>query len=597
MDRLFLVGLVREVHAAVAGARVRAVHVEPDKPHRPDRPDRPDRGSGRSLTLTLNNAGNRSGAASELVLHLGPGSAGLFTRETVRKTSRARPREAKLEKLLGSAVITSVVVAELDRVVTIALEQTRLSGKKRHRALVLELMAVRKSVYVIDVDSSSIVDCLSTGTPRLSTGDRYRALDPPPHASLPAANADELEPRIAEASSQQGGLDNKVLLFATGWTPLLVKEMQFLIREKGESPASAFVELQKRLSASRPVLYVDPHRALSVTASPITLESETELAPRPMASFNAVMAEAVRRTGDAGRSQALRQRLSSAVSRRTKSLRTLRQKLGRQQGQLSSPEELRQRGETLLAGLGQAERIDDAHVRLPDPFHPEGRLIEIEIDPRLGLPENAERMFRRSRKAERTEVALRRRLEEVEQQLAYVEGVRVSLDDATGPNEPNDNDENDELAALESIRREMEEQNLLAPEKVNVRSPGDTRRLPPRSFTTHRGNVVLVGRSARSNAELTFRVAGPDDLWLHASGMPGSHVVLKRSGSHEPDDEDILEAAGYAAYFSKGRHDTHVDVMVTARRNVAKIKGAPPGLVRVANAKTVRVRPKPPPGG
>ena len=590
MDRLFLVGLVREIHAAVAGARVRAVRVEPV---RPDRPDRPDRGSGRSLILTLNSAGNRSGAASELVLHLGPGSAGVFTRETVRETSRARPREAKLEKLLGSAVITSVVVAELDRVVTIALEQTRLSGKKRHRALVLELMAVRKSIYVIDVDSSSIVDCLSTGTPRLSTGERYRALDPPPHASLPAANADELEQRIAEASSRQGGLDNKALLFATGWTPLVVKEMQLLIQEKGESPASAFVELQKRLSASRPVLYVDPRRALSVTASPITLESETALAPRPMASFNAVMAEAVRRTGDAGRSHALRQRLSSALSRRTKSLRILRQKLGRQLGQLSPPGKLRQRGETLLAGLRQAERIDDAHVRLPDPFHPEGRLIEIEIDPRLGLPENAERMFRRSRKAERTEVALGRRLEEVEQQLEYVEGVRVSLDDATGPGEPS---ELAEFAELESIRREMEEQNLLAPEKVSVRSQGDTKRLPPRSFTTRRGNVVLVGRSARSNAELTFRLAGPNDLWLHASGMPGSHVVLKRSGSHEPDDEDIVEAAGYAAYFSKGRHDTHVDVMVTARRNVAKIKGAPPGLVRVANVKTVRVRPKRPPG-
>jgi len=584
VDRLFLAGLVREIDAAVVGARVRAVRIDNNGG------DGGNRAAGRSLTLSLhssgNNSGIRSGAPAELELHLGPGSAGVFTCETARKTRRARPREAKLERVLGSSVIASVAMAELDRVVTIALEQTRLSGKKRHRALVLELVAVRKSIYVIDVDSSSIVDCLSTGTARLATGDRYRALDPPPHASLPAVNTDELERRIAEALSQEAELDNNTLLFATGWTPLLVKEMQFLIKEKGESPASAFDDLQNRLGASRPVLYVDPNRASKVLASPIALESETELSPRPMASFNVVMVEAVRLTGDAERSQALRQRLASAVARRHKSLRTLRQKLGRQQGQLPPPAELRQQGETILAGLRQAERIDDTHVRLPDPFHPEGRPIEIEIDPRLGLPENAERMFRRSRKAERTEVALQRRLEEVEQQVAYAEGVRVSLDDATGP---------DELVELESIRREMEEQNLLAPEKVSVRSDGGTKRLPPRSFTTHRGNVVLVGRSARSNAELTFRLAKPDDLWLHASGMPGSHVVLKRSGSREPDDEEILEAAGYAAYFSKGRNDAHVDVMVTARRNVAKIKGAPPGLVRVSNVKTVRVRPKPPP--
>ncbi len=513
--------------------------------------------------------------------------------EIARKTGRARPREAKLEKLLASSVIVSVDMSELDRVVTIVLEQTRLSGKKRHLALVLELVAVRKSVYVIDVDSSNVVDCLSMGTARLNPGDRYRALDPPPYASLPAANADELERRIAEATpegpdkpdkpNKEDELDNATLLSATGWTPLLVKEMQFLIKEKGESPASAFDNLQNRLRASRPVMYVNPERTSIVLLSPITLESETEFEPRPMASFDAVMAEAVRLTGDAERSQALGQRLGSAVSRRDKSLRTLRQKLVRQQGQLPQPAELRQKGETLLAGLRQAERIDDTHVRLPDPFHPEGRPIEMEIDPRLGLPENAERMFRRSRKVERTEIELRRRLEQVEQQLTYAEGVRVSLDDATA------------LDELESIRREMEEQHLLAPEKTRVRSDDGTKWLPPRSFTTHRGNVVLVGRSARSNAELTFRLAKPDDLWLHASGMPGSHVVLKRSGSIEPDEEEISEAAGYAAYFSKGRNDTYIDVMVTARRNVSKIKGAPPGLVRVSNMKTVRVRPKPPP--
>lgn len=573
MDRLFLAGLVREIHSSVAGARVRTVRVDGNG------------GDVRSLTLSL----NKSGAPSELVLHLGPGSAGLFTREIARKSVRARPREAKLEKFLASSVIASVDMSELDRVATIVLEQTRLSGKKRRLALVLELVAARKSLYVIDVDSSSVVDCLSTGTARLATGDRYRALDPPPHAALPAANADELERRIKEAGVEalegpkmKVELDKNTLLSVTGWTPLLVKEMQFLIETGGESAASAFDDLQNRLRASQPVLYVDPDRTSTVLLSPITLASETELSPRAMASFNAVMAEAMRLTVDAERFAALRRRLGSAVRRRHKSLRALRLKLEKQQGLLPSPGELRQKGETLLAGLGQAERIDDAHVRLSDPFHPEGRPIEMEIDPRLGLAENAERMFRRSRKVERTEVELQRRLERVERHVAYAEGVRVSLDDAR------------ELDELESIRREMEEQNLLAPEKTSTRSGDGTKRLPPRSFTTHRGNVILVGRSGRSNAELTFRLAKPDDLWLHASGMSGSHVVLKRSGSLEPDEKEILEAAGYAAYFSKGRHDTSVDVMVTARRNVRKIKGAPPGLVRVANVKTVRVRPTPP---
>ncbi len=166
MDRLFLAGLVREIDSAVAGARVRAVRVD---------------SSGRSLTLSLNKSGNKSGkksgASSELELHLGPGSAGVFMRpsEIARKTGRARPREAKLEKLLASSVIVSVDMSELDRVVTIVLEQTRLSGKKRHLALVLELVAVRKSVYLIDVDTTSAAqtrslcaDCHVRNLPGLS---------------------------------------------------------------------------------------------------------------------------------------------------------------------------------------------------------------------------------------------------------------------------------------------------------------------------------------------------------------------------------------------------------------------------------------------
>jgi predicted ribosome quality control (RQC) complex YloA/Tae2 family protein len=83
-------------------------------------------------------------------------------------------------------------------------------------------------------------------------------------------------------------------------------------------------------------------------------------------------------------------------------------------------------------------------------------------------------------------------------------------------------------------------------------------------------------------------------LWFHASGIPGSHVVLKLAGAVEADEQEIAEAAGYAAHFSKGRNDAHVDVMVTARRHVTKIKGAPPGLVRVERTRTVRVRPTPP---
>ena len=108
--------------------------------------------------------------------------------------------------------------------------------------------------------------------------------------------------------------------------------------------------------------------------------------------------------------------------------------------------------------------------------------------------------------------------------------------------------------------------------------------LGPRSFRSHRGNAILVGRSGRSNDELTFDVAKPHDLWFHASGVAGAHVVLRVASGETADEGEIQEAAELAAYYSKRREDTAVDVIVTERRNVSRIKGAPRGLVKLSSA-------------
>jgi predicted ribosome quality control (RQC) complex YloA/Tae2 family protein len=115
--------------------------------------------------------------------------------------------------------------------------------------------------------------------------------------------------------------------------------------------------------------------------------------------------------------------------------------------------------------------------------------------------------------------------------------------------------------------------------------------LGPRRFVSSFNGEVLAGRSARSNEEVTFKIARPDELWFHAKGSAGAHVVLRRSDKEPPSRAEIEEAAGVAAYFSKSRGSTHVEVVYTLRKNVRKIRGAPPGTVRLADHQSVRVRP------
>jgi predicted ribosome quality control (RQC) complex YloA/Tae2 family protein len=89
---------------------------------------------------------------------------------------------------------------------------------------------------------------------------------------------------------------------------------------------------------------------------------------------------------------------------------------------------------------------------------------------------------------------------------------------------------------------------------------------------------------------VTFRLSGPEDLWFHARGVPGAHVVLKTAGRELPP-EVIERAAGLAAYYSQGRGSQAVAVDVTERRHVRRVSGARPGLVTIRNERTLHVRP------
>jgi hypothetical protein len=116
-------------------------------------------------------------------------------------------------------------------------------------------------------------------------------------------------------------------------------------------------------------------------------------------------------------------------------------------------------------------------------------------------------------------------------------------------------------------------------------------RLPYKSYRSSGGIDILVGRGARSNDELTYEIAKPDDVWLHARDVTGAHVVLRWSQEGAPPARDLHEAAALAAWYSRARGSTVVPVDWTRRRHVRRARGGPPGRALVERAKTVMARP------
>jgi predicted ribosome quality control (RQC) complex YloA/Tae2 family protein len=118
--------------------------------------------------------------------------------------------------------------------------------------------------------------------------------------------------------------------------------------------------------------------------------------------------------------------------------------------------------------------------------------------------------------------------------------------------------------------------------------------LPPyREFTGHRGHRIWVGRGSARNDELTFHVARPFHLWLHARGVPGAHVVIPVEKNSEVSSELLLDAATLAAHHSDAKGEPRVEISYVPVKFVRKPKDSAPGAVTFTREKTLLLRLEP----
>ncbi len=113
-----------------------------------------------------------------------------------------------------------------------------------------------------------------------------------------------------------------------------------------------------------------------------------------------------------------------------------------------------------------------------------------------------------------------------------------------------------------------------------------------RTYISSDGKPILVGKTAKDNDYLTFKVGKPDDLWLHARGQPGSHVLVRLDKGETVPHETLKDAATLTLWFSDLRKSGKGEVIHTLRKFVKKAKGQKPGAVHVTREKTFWVEVK-----
>jgi predicted ribosome quality control (RQC) complex YloA/Tae2 family protein len=320
---------------------------------------------------------------------------------------------------------------------------------------------------------------------------------------------------------------------------------------------------QSEEAASEP-LYVYRRNGELVQAHLVPLEGFADAASTREPSLLALFAELARRDiGQADRQRAERRR-RAAIKRLDERERKLQAEVASLQAkreQARDRDALREQGEAIFSSLHDLplEERDEAKDRAAKLFAQYKKLG-------AALPH-----------VERREADVRVGLEEVE--ALRWEAERVAAEDI-----------DDLEAALGPMRgRATQEGGRLS---ADGRKSPRKRKRQLLEFRTPAGSRIVVGRSPLENAELTFKLARPNDLWFHARGTPGAHVILARDDRTEAPLEDIGAAASLAAYYSKARSSARVPIDYALRKHVRKQRDAAPGLVWYTNAQTIAVEPQ-----
>jgi predicted ribosome quality control (RQC) complex YloA/Tae2 family protein len=256
-----------------------------------------------------------------------------------------------------------------------------------------------------------------------------------------------------------------------------------------------------------------------------------------------------------------------------KSLKVAKEKLRALQEDLKKAERYREyaRYAELIKSALQDMSKGQETITLTDYFDPALPTLTLPLDPAKDPVRNMEDYFRKHHKYLGAQEHLLPRIEMQQQKVTTLEEKLTQIEQ--GIIEP---------VSLPKATKKL--QPPLAPRPSNVRqAPAQGYR----TYTSADGISILVGKTAKDNDHLTFKVGKPDDLWLHARGTPGSHVIVRLEKGQTVPHETLKDAATLTLWFSDLRKSGKGEVIYTLRKFVKKAKGQKPGAVHVTRDKSM----------
>lgn len=304
-------------------------------------------------------------------------------------------------------------------------------------------------------------------------------------------------------------------------------------------------------------IYIDHNQAVP-ELSLIKKHENTEVFTHPIEALNAFFNEYTRNFFLNKKKNELLNRHQQQIKKAESYIKSAEKKLY----ELEHHQKYNQIADIIMANLHQIKPGSE-EAELFDFYNDKN--IRIRLKKELTPQKNAENFYRKA-KNQKIEVAkLKENIEGKEKEAAKHRQIVKDLETANDPK------------ALKTFRSEIK----------------NIKKAPEEGF--HRFYVddfeILVGKNAKRNDELTFKVAHKNDLWLHAKDSPGSHVIIRQIPGKPPGEKVLEKAASLAAFYSKRKTEGLVPVSYTERKYVRKTKDLAPGQVIVEKEKVLLAEP------
>ena len=575
LDALCLSGLVSELRSAIVGGKI-------DKIHQPGRDEV-------ILALRTPAMGN-----VKLLLSANPGHPRAHLTQISRENPDVPPMFCMLlRKHLTGGRILEITQPPLERAVDIRLETLDELGDRTERRLVLECMGRHSNLILLDAQGR-ITDCLRRVDADMSArrqvlpGMFYR-LPPTQEKQDPTALDRQGLEALLNAAPEEAQADKWLLDTFGGLSPLVCRELahraggatDVRLNVLGESGRKVLLDgLEALLSDAKagrfaPTMLLKEERPSDFTFFPVE-QYGSLVTCRPYPSFSEMLDRFYEQRENLERVKQKGQDLIRSV---TNARDRVRRKIALQEQELLATldrDRLRELGDIITSNFYAMERgMTVLHTM--DFYDPEGKEIDIKLDPLLTPQQNAAKYYKDYNKAKTAEEMLTVQLDKGRKELDYLNSVLENIKLAEGERD------------LQEIRQELTDTGYL---RRASKAKGREKRVSskPMEFRSTAGLRISVGKNNTQNDLLTCKQAYKSDIWFHTQKIHGSHVILWTEGG-QPDLQSLNEAACLAAWFSQAREGGKVPVDYTPVKFVKKPAGARPGMVVYTTYETAWVTP------